>query len=109
MDKTEENKLLRERIEYLKERKNILSDRELAKRSGLGATSINSIVNRKSIPGLDTIRKLADGFGISVLEFLDYYPYNKAPDQKNEKNEVEKIKKELDDLKKELLRLKKAE
>lgn len=57
---------------------------ELAKRSRLTQSTINSIINENKNPTLKTIVKICNGLNISVTDFFDFPPYNK-------KKEADKI------------------
>lgn len=63
-----------------------LSINELAKRSRLTQSTINSIINDHKSPTLKTIEKICNGLGISLHEFFDFPPYNLA--KKKEATEV---------------------
>lgn len=48
----------------------------LAKRSGLPISSINNLFKRNTEPTIHTLRKICNGFGISLSEFFmsDFFP-----------------------------------
>lgn len=59
------------RINYLCELKN-MSIYELAKLSGVSQSTLNEIMQgRSERPRIDTIKKVAFGFGMKLTEFLD--------------------------------------
>ena len=58
-----------ERIEALCEEKQ-MSRYRLAQKSGLAQSSISTLLNRKSVPTIQTIDKLWDGFGITLAQFF---------------------------------------
>lgn len=58
-----------ERIEALCEEKQ-MSRYRLAQKSGLAQSSISTLLNRKSVPTIQTIDKLCDGFGITLAQFF---------------------------------------
>ena len=112
MDKEEENRLIKNRIEFFMEKKNVKNNSQLAVISDLTQSSINSIMNRPSVPSIATLRKISNGLGISLIEFLDFYPYNVTPNtQKNNGTELENyiknVNDELNQLKEEIKQLKK--
>ncbi|EUJ53835.1 helix-turn-helix transcriptional regulator [Listeria fleischmannii] len=69
------NQLLKERIYELLERNNLTYNR-LSTLSGVPQTTIASILNDSTVPKVDTLTMICDGFGISVQEFFDFNPYN---------------------------------
>lgn len=58
-----------ERIEELCKEKH-MSRYRLAQRAGLSQSSISTLLNRKSVPTIQTIDKLCDGFGITLSQFF---------------------------------------
>lgn len=58
-----------ERIEELCEEKK-MSRYRLAQRAGIAQSSISTLLNRKSVPTIQTIDKLCDGFGITLSQFF---------------------------------------
>lgn len=51
---------------------NKITINELATFSGLRATTIYSVINGKSKnPSFETIKKICEGFGISIRDFFD--------------------------------------
>lgn len=69
------NEIIPNRIKDLTE-KNEISIHELAKRSKLTQSTINSIINDKKSPTLKTIEKICDGLEINIHDFFDFPPYN---------------------------------
>ena len=57
------------RIEELCEEKQ-MSRYRLAQKAGLAQSSISTLLNRKSVPTIQTIDKLCDGFGITLAQFF---------------------------------------
>lgn len=47
-----------------------LSYYELAKRSGIPYSTLNTLLLKRTQPSLPTLRRLCNGFGISVLQFF---------------------------------------
>lgn len=65
-----------ERIEQLCE-KYQMSRYRLAQKSGLPQSSISTLLNRKSVPTIQTLEKICEGFGITLAQFFageDTYP-----------------------------------
>ena len=58
-----------DRILELCEQKN-MTQYELSKRSGLTQSSISNLMNRGSMPQINTIDKLCKGFGITLAQFF---------------------------------------
>ena len=58
------------KIEQLCEKKNI-SRYRLAQKSGIAQSSISTLLNRKSVPTIQTLEKICDGLDISIVEFFD--------------------------------------
>lgn len=58
-----------ERIEELCERKH-LSRYRLAQKSGIAQSSISTLLNRKSVPTIQTLEKICDGLGITLAQFF---------------------------------------
>ena len=58
-----------QRIEQLCADRNLTKYR-LAKLAGLPQSSISNIVNRRSVPGIPTLQKLCDAFGITLAQFF---------------------------------------
>ena len=58
-----------ERIEELCEEKQ-MSRYRLAQKAGLAQSSISTLLNRKSVPTIQTIDKLCDRFGITLAQFF---------------------------------------
>lgn len=58
-----------DRIEELcKEKK--MSRYRLAQRAGIAQSSISTLLNRKSVPTIQTINHICDGFGITLAQFF---------------------------------------
>lgn len=81
----ENNDVIPMRIKDLADELDI-SINELAKRSRVTQSTLNSIINDKKSPTLKTIEKICNGLGISLHEFFDFPPYNLA--KKKEATEV---------------------
>lgn len=58
-----------ERIEELCEQKK-MSRYRLAQMAGIPQSSISTLLNRKSVPTIQTIDKICDGFGITLAQFF---------------------------------------
>jgi transcriptional regulator with XRE-family HTH domain len=58
---------------------------ELAKRSNIAYSTLNTLILKKNTPTLSTIEKLCDGFGITLLQFFDPTPH--ADDLSEEQQE----------------------
>ena len=60
-------------IERIKElcRERDYSYYELAKRSGIPYSTLNTMILKNNSPTLPTLSKLCEGFGISLLQFFD--------------------------------------
>ncbi|MFB5458278.1 helix-turn-helix domain-containing protein [Enterococcus avium] len=113
MDKETENKLIKDRLFYYLEKAN-LNPNQFAQISEVSQSSLNSIINRPSVPNITTLRKICDGLQISVIEFLDFEPYNRVEKNNEDINETELEKKinemnsEIDELKKIISKLEKT-
>ena len=70
-----------ERIEGLCEEKK-MSRYRLAQRAGLAQSSISTLLNRKSVPSIQTIDKLCDGFGITLAQFFSGKKVDLTEEQK---------------------------
>lgn len=57
------------RIEQLCEKKNI-SRYRLAQKSGIAQSSISTLLNRKSVPTIQTLEKICDGLDITLAQFF---------------------------------------
>ena len=57
------------RIEELCEQKH-MSRYRLAQKSGIAQSSISTLLNRKSVPTIQTLEKICDGFGITLSQFF---------------------------------------
>lgn len=63
----------------------------LATLSNIGQSSIDAIIKGSSAsPKIGTLKKISDGLGLSLLEFLDLPPYNTRPDGSSPKNTDQK-------------------
>lgn len=58
-----------DRILELCEEKGI-SRYRLAKMAGLSQSSLSTLLNRKSVPTIQTLDKICDGFGITISQFF---------------------------------------
>lgn len=47
-----------------------MSRYRLAQKSGIAQSSISTLLNRKSIPTIQTLEKICDGFGITLSQFF---------------------------------------
>ena len=57
------------RIEQLCEKKGI-SRYKLAQKSGIAQSSISTLLNRKSVPTIQTLEKICEGLGITLAQFF---------------------------------------
>lgn len=111
MSKEVQHELLKNRItEYLK--KNNLSINRLAELSNIRQSTLNNIINRGTIPRVDTIQAICEGLNISVKDFFDFPPYNEIKKNgENEGNQIELtqkmdiLNKKIADMEKELKEL----
>lgn len=113
MEKIEENELIKNRIYFFLNEKNLTINR-LAQLSNLRQSTLNNIINRPTIPSISTIRMLCEGLGVSVVEFFDFEPYNQinTTEQENDKtieltDKIDNMSQEIDNLKKIIEDLKK--
>lgn len=83
-----------ERIEQLCEQKHI-SRYRLAKKSGISQSSISTLLNRKSIPTIQTLEKLCAGFDITLAQF--FAKDDEIPDLTEEQKKLLKNWNALDD------------
>lgn len=44
---------------------------QLSKASGIPYSTLNTMLNKENMPSLPTLQKLCQGFGISIVEFLN--------------------------------------
>lgn len=58
-----------ERIEQLCARKNI-SRYRLAQKSGIAQSSISTLLNRKSVPTIQTLERLCEGLDMTLAQFF---------------------------------------
>lgn len=85
-----DSELIAERLEQLIDERNITINR-LATISALQQSSVNSIFRGQSAsPKINTLRKIAEGLDISLIELLDFPPYNERPDGSSAKKEMDK-------------------
>ena len=47
-----------------------MSRYRLAQKSGIAQSSISTLLNRKSVPTIQTLEKICDGFGITLSQFF---------------------------------------
>ena len=57
------------RIEQLCEKKKF-SGYRLAQKSGIAQSSISTLLNRKSVPTIQTLEKICEGFDITLAQFF---------------------------------------
>ena len=57
------------RIEQLWEKKKF-SRYRLAQKSGIAQSSISTLLNRKSVPTIQTLEKICEGFDITLAQFF---------------------------------------
>lgn len=76
MNKVEQNTIIRNRILYLLKKKN-LTLTNLAKRSKIRQSTLNSIINDETIPTLSTLLAISEGFEITITELLDIPEFQK--------------------------------
>lgn len=75
--KSEYSQLLAGRINLLCQKRGGISISELSEMSGLRQSTISSIVNAGSNnPKIQTLHKIATGFGMTLAEFLDFDELN---------------------------------
>ncbi len=87
------------RIEQLCEKKKI-SRYRLAQKSGIAQSSISTLLNRKSVPTIQTLEKICEGFDITLSQFFagDEEIPDLTADQKqllSDWNEMDEHQKEL--------------
>ena len=58
-----------DRIEELCEQKQ-LSRYRLSQKAGIPQSSISTLMNRKSVPTIQTLEKICDGMGITLAQFF---------------------------------------
>jgi transcriptional regulator with XRE-family HTH domain len=51
---------------------------KLATLSGLGQSSVDNIKSKCKSPGIKTLHRIAQGFGMTLSEFLDFPEMNEA-------------------------------
>lgn len=79
-----------ERIEELCIEKK-MSRYRLAQKSGIAQSSISTLLNRKSVPTIQTIDKICDGFGITLAQFFSGTPVDLTEDQQEILNTWNKL------------------
>ncbi len=88
-----------ERIEELCEQKH-MSKYRLAMNAGMSLSSISTLMHRKSIPTIQTLDKLCDGFGITLAQF---FTAEGMPGLTEEQQKVLDVWASLDEREKELI------
>ncbi|MGC6767772.1 helix-turn-helix domain-containing protein [Enterococcus sp. LJL51] len=86
-EKTNEHELIKDRIYYYLEKKDITINR-LAQLSNIRQSTLSSIINRQGVPRVDTIHQICRGLNITVKEFFDFPPYNKIDLDTNSEEEL---------------------
>jgi len=71
----DQQKQIKERIIKFSNDQNLTLNR-LAELSNIRQSTLNNIMNRNTIPKVDTIKAICDGLNISVKDFFDFPPYN---------------------------------
>lgn len=71
------NMELAEQIRYFRSRSG-LSREELAERTGIHANTLGKYESGRRKPKIEQLKRIADGLGISVIEFLDIEIENEA-------------------------------
>lgn len=71
----EHNEIIIERLYMYLREKNITIN-HLAELTGIRQSTLSNMVNRKSVPKIDTLYKICKALNLSVIEFLDFPPYN---------------------------------
>lgn len=74
-----------DRIEKLCEERN-LSRYRLAQKAGIAQSSLSTLLNRKSIPTIQTLEKICSGFDITLAQF--FAAENEIPDLTDEQREL---------------------
>lgn len=74
-----------ERIDQLCKKRQ-MSRYRLAQKSGLPQSSISTLLNRKSVPTIQTLEKICEGFGITLAQF--FAGDNCFPDLTDEQKEL---------------------
>lgn len=74
-----------DRIEKLCEEKN-LSRYRLAQKAGIAQSSLSTLLNRKSIPTIQTLEKICSGFDITLAQF--FAAEHEIPDLTDEQREL---------------------
>lgn len=70
------NEIIIDRLYGLLREKNMTVNR-LADVSGIRQSTLSNMFIRKSVPKVDMLYKICQALDISVVEFLDFPPYNK--------------------------------
>ena len=99
MNKIEFQEKIKERLTYLMNLKH-LSESQLSKKSNVGQSTINSILNKGRAPRSDILYKLCEGLEISIKDFFDFSPFdkNKTDNEEDLKSYVTELKKQLDEI-----------
>ena len=106
MSKEFQQEILKNRItDYLK--KNNLSINRLAELSNIRQSTLNNIINRGTIPRIDTIQAICEGLHISVKDFFDFPPYNEIKNNEDSKNSQNELTQKMDILNKKLVEMEK--
>lgn len=87
------------RIEQLCKRKNI-SRYRLAQESGIAQSSISTLLNRKSVPTIQTLEKICEGLDITLAQF---FANDEFPDLSVEQKQLLDNWNKMDDRQKELV------
>lgn len=90
-----------DRIELLCEKKKI-SRYKLAQKSGIAQSSISTLLNRKSVPTIQTLEKLCEGFDMTLAQF--FAGDEEVPDLTEEQKKLLADWKLLDEHQKELVK-----
>lgn len=89
-----------ERIEELCEQKK-LSRYRLSQKSGISQSSISTLMNRKSMPTIQTLEKICGGIGITLAQF---FAKDEILDITDEQKQFLVMLNDLDEQEKELLK-----
>lgn len=105
MTEIKHNELIAERIQQLINEKNLTTNR-LAVLANLTQSTVNSIYNGQSKnPTLKTIFNISTALDLSLIEFLNFSPYNAKPKELEESpgeiiKQIKKLSNELEILEK---------
>ena len=89
------------RIEQLCKRKNI-SRYRLSQESGIAQSSISTLLNRKSVPTIQTLEKICEGLDITLAQF--FAGDDEFPDLTSEQKQLLDNWNKMDDYQKELVK-----